>query len=67
MKWSWHSIKTGLLIAEKIAVIAGEHGLTIQGQNPAVIDAAAHAAASTVIAAVKNPRPVLVPPSTTGE
>jgi hypothetical protein len=63
MKFSWHNIKTALVIAEKLAVFAGDHGLTIKGQNPADIDAAAHAAAGVIIAAAKKKAgPVLVPP-----
>jgi hypothetical protein len=54
MKWSWTNIKTALLIAEKVAVIAGDHGVTVKGLNPAEVDAAAHTAAATFIQSVKK-------------
>lgn len=56
MKWpKWSKIKTALLVAEKVAVLAGQHGVTIEGRNPAEIDAAAHAAATAMVQTLKKP------------
>jgi hypothetical protein len=67
MTWL-HKILFGLKVAEKVAVLAGDHGLTIQGRNPAEIDAVAHAGASAIIAALKKkPGPVAVSSGTTGD
>ncbi len=68
MKW-YQKVLFGLQVAEKVAVMAGDHGLTIQGRNPAEIDAAAHAGAKAIIGALKRkpgPVGVLLPPSNPG-
>jgi hypothetical protein len=64
MKAWLRKVGLGLKIAEKVAVMAGDHGLTIQGRNPAEIDAIAHTAASAVIGALRKPKLVV---GTTGE
>lgn len=60
MKAWLRKIGLGLKVAEKVMVIAGQSGLRIQGRDPAAIDAAAHAGAEAIIAALKKPK--LVPP-----
>ena len=56
MKGFFRKVLFGLKVAEKVAVLAGDHGLTIQGRNPADIDRAAHAGAEAIIGALKKPK-----------
>lgn len=65
MKGWLHKIAFGLKVAEKVAVLAGDHGLTIQGRNPAEIDRLAHAGAEAIIGVLKRPKvtPIDPPPA----
>jgi hypothetical protein len=54
MKGFFKKLVFGLKVAEKVAVMAGDHGLTIQGRNPAEIDRLAHAGAIAIVGAIKK-------------
>jgi hypothetical protein len=72
MKAWLRKVGLGLKFAEQLAVMAGDHGLTIQGRNPAEVDAVIRASVKAGVAVLKKaPQPgVLVPtapPSSPGD
>lgn len=71
MKAWLRKVGLGLKFAEQLAVMAGDHGLTIQGRNPAEVDAVIRASVKAGVAVLKKtPQGVLVPtapPSSPGD
>lgn len=67
MKAWLRKIGLGLKVAEKVAVLAGQAGLTIQGRNPAEIDAIAHVGADAIVKALKKKPALVVPAGSPGD